>query len=79
MSLRQELREALDSHSKTLGKLTYIFQPSILVMLLLVVLAVYGITSTLVFQFRHPWLTQTERILYLPEALTWQTVEEQKE
>lgn len=49
--------------------------PSLAPLLLLVA---YCCTACAVFRFRHPWLTETELILALPQALTWQLLEEPK-
>lgn len=35
----------------------------------------YVILASTVFAIRHPWMTDTERFLYLYRAMTWQTVE----
>lgn len=35
----------------------------------------YLFAASAVFQLRHPWMTDTERMLYLYRALTWQSVD----
>lgn len=35
---------------------------------------VYVILALTVFSFRHPWMTQTENLLYIGRALTFGTV-----
>lgn len=40
-----------------------------------VALLVYLAFASIVFQFRHPWMTETERFLYTWEAITFGTVE----
>jgi hypothetical protein len=32
------------------------------------------IVATAVFAFRHPWATDTERIIYLPEAMRFERI-----
>lgn len=41
----------------------------------LIVCAVYAFIAFAAFRFRHPWLTETELLRHLPEALTFGTVE----
>jgi hypothetical protein len=31
----------------------------------------YLVVAEAVFSFRHPWMTETERFIYLPRALTF--------
>ncbi len=40
----------------------------------LLFIVLYVIISYEVFAFRHPWATNTERLLYTKEALTFQYV-----
>lgn len=37
--------------------------------ILLVALVIYLMAAEIVFQFRHPWMTSTERFLHTPDAL----------
>ena len=32
------------------------------------------IVATAVFAFRHPWATDTERLIYLPEAMRFERI-----
>lgn len=41
----------------------------------LIVLAVYAFIACAAFRFRHPWLTETDLLQHLPDALTFGTVE----
>ncbi len=53
-------------------------RPSILknwVAVLALTVAVYLVVSCVVFQFRHPWMTEMERFLHIPEACCWETVD----
>jgi len=36
---------------------------------------IYVLSAAVVFDLRHPWMTDTEKLVYGPEALTFQTVE----
>jgi hypothetical protein len=36
---------------------------------------VYAIVAETVFIYRHPWMTENEHLAYLPQAMTFQTVE----
>jgi len=40
-------------------------------------LTLWFISSQIVFALRHPWLTDTERLLYIEEALMFVTVEKE--
>jgi hypothetical protein len=35
---------------------------------------VYVLVAAIVFDYRHPWMTDTEKVVYGPRALTFQTV-----
>lgn len=35
------------------------------------------VAAVLIFQFRHPWMTNTERFLHLPQALQFESVPEE--
>lgn len=37
-------------------------------------LVLYLVLSGMVFAFRHPWMSDTERFLHMREVLTWQRV-----
>lgn len=45
-----------------------------IVLLLIALGVVYVGLACAVFAFRHPWMTQTERILHLPTAVRFGTV-----
>lgn len=38
-------------------------------------LVAYALVASIVFQFRHPWMTETERFVYLPRALAFGSVD----
>lgn len=40
----------------------------------IIVAAVYINVSFIVFAFRHSWMTKTERLLHIGDALTFSTV-----
>lgn len=42
--------------------------------LLIVLVVLYIGVAHVVFALRHPWMTQTERLLWTGSAMTWATV-----
>lgn len=44
---------------------------------LFVALVFYVVIAEVVFAFRHPWMTDTERFLNTPAALTFATVKQE--
>lgn len=43
--------------------------------LVVLIVSLYALLCCVVFGLRHPWMTETERFLHFPEALTWDTVD----
>lgn len=46
--------------------------------LILLVFVAYALIAQIVFSFRHPWMTDTERLLNFHKALLFQRVEYQE-
>ena len=40
----------------------------------LYIVALYAVVVCAIFRFSHPWMTETELFLHVPEALSFQTV-----
>jgi len=43
--------------------------------IVLVAAALYVLASSVTFSLRHPWLTETEKLLSIHKVVTWGTVE----
>lgn len=44
------------------------------IVILTIVFLIYSAIAGTVFSFRHPWATQTEKIVYFKELMLWQKV-----
>ena len=56
------------NHRRPVPKLVYV----------LLAIAVYTGLACIVFQWRHPWMTETELFLHIPDAWVWGSVEYQE-